>query len=811
MKESVALAKDADANKEFSSTRSDNSIHRVRNEPERQLGSLRSLIGNIRHDGGTPSLDSIATELSSMHTAQRASVLLALQRTHGNQYVQRVVVGIQAKLKVGLPGDIYEQEADRVADEVMQRKGAEFSHLKDEEERKLIQSKAISGMSSVEIQRQVKEGKEKVEEVVAEEEGEKKQEVDLEIEALDLAPDAKKAAYELKKKHPDIKFTSGRRSVTEQARGMAKNIVQSGDREWIKKTYSDTSSRRKLQKWVDDHPEATTGDAIAKGLEEIFNTLSDRQKGYISKHLAGEAFDVKPQTENAGQIKRDIRALSGLKKFLEREAGLVRWHAQFKKISNTYKTIDKYEQEAERVAQQVVQSQVSNNPQPRIPHGLGLAIVGQPIVNGMFLYRNGRPLDDSLRTFFEPRFGYDFTNVRIHTDTQAAETARALKARAFTEGRDIVFGAGQYAPGTTEGQRLLAHELTHVVQQQSKIRKAPLKVGALAEISDDPLETEASTAGQKVVVGERAFIRNLSFAPSIRLQPKKREPFITVGPIKITEEMEETKFLRDPKVKKKIRNLVADTPYGIDWYKKKGEEDGPEYLISQVIGERYKKKSYAIVKTGTKCGPTNTFIWYDGSVVYYLYNNPERGPEIRKMGAGTWVQNCPVIQRVIEKVYKSVKVWPTIFGYEILVIMVIVKPTILIDVAGNIMEGKSVIDENAMRGYLVGEIFGPLEKFKKVARVGKFLSKKDKVINIFIDTAKAGAESAFEQILKKGKLNADELTEDILKKVLSSQIGKYIAKLPEAKETEKFLEAWASGLLAKELSALESAAKEAIK
>jgi hypothetical protein len=103
MKESVALAKDADAKKDFSAARSDNSIHRVRNEPEKQLGSLRRVIGNIRHDGGTPSLDSIATELSSMHTAQRASVLLALQRTHGNRYVQRVVAGIQAKLKISQP------------------------------------------------------------------------------------------------------------------------------------------------------------------------------------------------------------------------------------------------------------------------------------------------------------------------------------------------------------------------------------------------------------------------------------------------------------------------------------------------------------------------------------------------------------------------------------------------------------------------------------------------------------------------------------------------------------------------------------
>jgi hypothetical protein len=88
MKESVAVAKEADAKKGVSATRSDNSIHRVRNEPERQLGSLRDVIGNIRRNGGTPSVENIATELSSMHTAQRAPALLALQRTHGNRYVQ---------------------------------------------------------------------------------------------------------------------------------------------------------------------------------------------------------------------------------------------------------------------------------------------------------------------------------------------------------------------------------------------------------------------------------------------------------------------------------------------------------------------------------------------------------------------------------------------------------------------------------------------------------------------------------------------------------------------------------------------------
>jgi hypothetical protein len=104
MKESVAIAKEADAKKGFLPTKSDKSGNFVRYEPERQLGSLRGVIDNIRHEGGTPSVESIATHLSSMHTAQRAPVLLARQQTHGN----RVCAaggdrGIQAKLKVGQP------------------------------------------------------------------------------------------------------------------------------------------------------------------------------------------------------------------------------------------------------------------------------------------------------------------------------------------------------------------------------------------------------------------------------------------------------------------------------------------------------------------------------------------------------------------------------------------------------------------------------------------------------------------------------------------------------------------------------------
>lgn len=77
----------------------------------------------------------------------------------------------------------------------------------------------------------------------------------------------------------------------------------------------------------------------------------------------------------------------------------------------------------------------------------------------------GMPLAAELRAYFEPRFGQDFSHVRVHADAAAATAARSVQAQAYTVGSDVVFGSGQYAPATAQGRRLIAHELTHVVQQ----------------------------------------------------------------------------------------------------------------------------------------------------------------------------------------------------------------------------------------------------------------------------------------------------------------------------------------------------------
>jgi hypothetical protein len=83
------------------------------------------------------------------------------------------------------------------------------------------------------------------------------------------------------------------------------------------------------------------------------------------------------------------------------------------------------------------------------------------------LQGKGSPLPPATRAFFEPRFGASFDQVRIHTDTHAVRTASLLNAKAFTVGRDIAFAAGQFAPDSQSGRRLLAHELTHVVQNRA--------------------------------------------------------------------------------------------------------------------------------------------------------------------------------------------------------------------------------------------------------------------------------------------------------------------------------------------------------
>ncbi|HKG62314.1 MAG TPA: DUF4157 domain-containing protein [Pyrinomonadaceae bacterium] len=116
----------------------------------------------------------------------------------------------------------------------------------------------------------------------------------------------------------------------------------------------------------------------------------------------------------------------------------------------------------------VVQRQADETSAPNVTTALAANVYA---MNG-----SGSPLPETTRSFFESRFGTNFGDVRVHTDSRATETARSINAKAFTVGPNIAFGPGHYAPHSREGQQLLAHELTHVVQQgASPVSETPLQ------------------------------------------------------------------------------------------------------------------------------------------------------------------------------------------------------------------------------------------------------------------------------------------------------------------------------------------------
>src|SRR5260370_37303493 len=120
---------------------------------------------------------------------------------------------------------------------------------------------------------------------------------DPDIEALRLSETAKKAAYELKKKHPSVVFTSGFRTKEDQARAMAGNVVS--NRNWIRDTYIQSTARDKCQKWVDEHKDKKTKDEIAAGLEAVMDHLTDTELARLRQHPSRDAVDLQPVEKDA--------------------------------------------------------------------------------------------------------------------------------------------------------------------------------------------------------------------------------------------------------------------------------------------------------------------------------------------------------------------------------------------------------------------------------------------------------------------------------------------------------------------------------
>jgi hypothetical protein len=181
---------------------------------------------------------------------------------------------------------------------------------------------------------------------------------------------------------------------------------------------------------------------------------------------------------------------------------------------------DKYELEANRVANQISDeddlpmtgiSRVGRQYQTKIISEQNSQIKPDLETRIKAVRGQGQPLPESVRAFFEQRLGYDLSSVRIHTGGQAADLAGRLNARAFTLEKDIVFGSGQYTPETKTGRILLAHELTHVIQQGGvsfQIRKKASKDSNLSKGSNITRENSINfSISQPVSIAQNSLIQ----------------------------------------------------------------------------------------------------------------------------------------------------------------------------------------------------------------------------------------------------------------------------------------------------------------
>jgi hypothetical protein len=199
-----------------------------------------------------------------------------------------------------------------------------------------------------------------------------------------------------------------------------------------------------------------------------------------------------------------------------------------------------------------------------------------PIVN-QALGTSGQPLDTSTRTFMESRFGHDFGSVRVHNDSLASESARAVNAKAYTVGKDIVFDRGLYNPGTEGGDHLLAHELAHTIQQHGiqRFSEGPI-------YGDSPeytrLEKEAGATADAVMRGGTVSLPSLMSGPLVQRVPwseafddKKCPTGTSINPLRSA--------LIDPKTNKPPKDIKDITVATI------AEEKIVDYYLQQHSGD----------------------------------------------------------------------------------------------------------------------------------------------------------------------------------------------------------------------------------
>jgi len=415
---------------------------------------------------------------------------------------------IQAKLAIGAPGDRYEQEADRIADAVLQRQAE--GELEEEEE-EAVQANPLAGEITPLVQRQEKEPEDEEEEAVQAKPVTGKIPLPIQTQADEGAETEEQEEEQVVQSMPSAVQTQQTPPPLSPMQAKLAKVPL-----WDQLP---SYAREELE------AKAYSGDWFDRQIPETrltILTLYVKLRGMqLWEHIRGVMIDETNQypgrlnfiANDVNALKQDLRSRWNFRD--PEPSNVQKWDSAEKRATGAlhFKHFeswppDKVEAHIDQAGvwlgskafwwvgvpvtglrhliaydsyqdpfgirdillrqgwdrQTLLGTAAATVQRKGLPGSRAVAAVVQRQIES--LRGGGTPLPNQIRALFEPRFGCDFSHVRVHTDLQAAKTAQALNAAAFTVGRDVMFGAGQYAPETSEGRRLLAHELTHVVQQR---------------------------------------------------------------------------------------------------------------------------------------------------------------------------------------------------------------------------------------------------------------------------------------------------------------------------------------------------------
>ncbi len=401
--------------------------------------------------------------------AATPAAIQTLQQLAGNSAVTRL---IQAKLTVGAANDAYEQEADRVAAQVlaMPAPAAPMSQhrtgLQRQAEEEEIQTKPLAATITPLVQRQ------------AEEE-------EIQTKALQRQPEEEEIQTQRLQRQPEEEEIQTKRlqRQAEEEEIQTKSLESASPMIQRLRLYPDEIlSFRYSSRGTAHMPAADIEEIVYDYLPDIpygtpeytirFPVRGSRRRGTImlrhdpprgrgARHIiyvwhADTGYEGEQSLWSRGSADSSMNWRSGggqppLRRQIQRQSA------------------EEEEIQTKRLQRQPEEEEIQTQRLQR--QGAGSFDAGPKIERQLAANKgSGSALPGEVRAFMEPRFGTDFSGVRVHTGNESAQLNRALNAQAFTHGKDIYLGAGQYDPGSPQGKQLLAHELTHVVQQTGKVQ-----------------------------------------------------------------------------------------------------------------------------------------------------------------------------------------------------------------------------------------------------------------------------------------------------------------------------------------------------